>query len=104
MAISLISSERDYHNQEIKIMEKDGKVKGSTLIKRGFAHMQKHGVIMDVTNAEQAKIAEEAGAVAVLVLDKLPYDVRKAGGVARSASVKAISEIINTVSITIMAK
>ncbi len=104
MAISLISSDRDYHNQEIKIIEKDGKVKGSTLIKRGFAHMQKHGVIMDVTNAEQAKIAEEAGAVAVMVLDKLPYDVRKAGGVARTASVKAISEIINTVSIPIMAK
>ncbi|MDQ4073521.1 MAG: pyridoxal 5'-phosphate synthase lyase subunit PdxS, partial [Thermoproteota archaeon] len=56
------------------------------------------------TNAEQAKIAEEAGAVAVMVLDKLPYDVRKAGGVARTASVKAISEIINTVSIPIMAK
>jgi pyridoxal 5'-phosphate synthase pdxS subunit len=104
MAISLISSERNSHKQEINPMEKDGKVKGSTLIKRGFAHMQKHGVIMDVTNVEQAKIAEEAGAVAVMVLDKLPYDVRKAGGVARTASVKVISEIINSVSIPIMAK
>jgi pyridoxal 5'-phosphate synthase pdxS subunit len=47
-------------------------VRGTTLIKRGFAHMQKHGVIMDVTSIEQAKIAEDAGAVAVMVLDKLP--------------------------------
>src|SRR6187401_1069863 len=79
-------------------------VKGSILVKRGFAHMQKHGVIMDVTNVEQAQIAEEAGAVAVMVLDKLPYDVRKAGGVARTAGVKTIEEIMNAVSIPIMAK
>jgi pyridoxal 5'-phosphate synthase pdxS subunit len=79
-------------------------VKGSTLVKRGFAHMQKHGVIMDVTNVEQAQIAEDAGAVAVMVLDKLPYDVRKAGGIARTASIKAIVEIMDTVSIPIMAK
>ncbi|NHV07086.1 MAG: pyridoxal 5'-phosphate synthase lyase subunit PdxS, partial [Thaumarchaeota archaeon] len=59
------------------VMEsKLGKVrvlKGSTLVKRGFAHMLKHGVVMDVTNVEQAQTAEEAGAVAVMVLDKLPY-------------------------------
>ncbi|MGH9973443.1 MAG: pyridoxal 5'-phosphate synthase lyase subunit PdxS, partial [Nitrososphaeraceae archaeon] len=67
---------------------------GTALIKRGFAHMQKHGVIMDVTNVEQAQIAEDAGAVAVMVLDKLPYDVRHAGGVARTASVKVIQSVL----------
>ena len=77
---------------------------GTTLIKRGFAHMQKHGVIMDVTNVEQAQIAEDAGAVAVMVLDKLPYDVRRAGGVARTASVKIIETVLDGVSIPIMAK
>jgi pyridoxal 5'-phosphate synthase pdxS subunit len=66
--------------------------------------MQKHGVIMDVTNVEQAQIAEEAGAVAVMVLDKLPYDVRKAGGVARTASLKVIEEILDHVTIPVMAK
>lgn len=59
---------------------------------------------MDVTNVEQAQIAEDAGAVAVMVLDKLPYDVRKAGGIARTASIKSIIEIMDTVSIPIMAK
>ena len=77
---------------------------GTVLVKRGFAHMQKHGVIMDVTSVEQAQIAEEAGAVAVMVLDKLPYDVRKAGGVARTASLKAIEEIMDHVTIPVMAK
>lgn len=78
--------------------------RGTALVKRGFAHMQKHGVIMDVTNIEQAQIAEEAGAVAVMVLDKLPYDVRKAGGVARTASLKVIEEIMDHVTIPVMAK
>ncbi len=104
MAISLISSETNSKGQKIKMIENGKIVKGSTLIKRGFAHMQKHGVIMDVTNVEQAQIAEDAGAVAVMVLDKLPYDVRKAGGIARTASIKAIIDIMNTVSIPIMAK
>lgn len=66
--------------------------------------MQKHGVIMDVTNTEQAQIAEDAGAVAVMVLDKLPFDVRSAGGVARTASVKVVQEIIDAVTIPVMAK
>ena len=79
-------------------------ITGTTLVKRGFAHMQKHGVIMDVTNIEQAQIAEDAGAVAVMVLDKLPFDVRLAGGVARTASVKVIQEIMDAVTIPIMAK
>jgi pyridoxal 5'-phosphate synthase pdxS subunit len=66
--------------------------------------MQKHGVIIDVTNVEQAQIAEDAGAVAVMVLDKLPFDVRLAGGVARTASVKVVQEIMDAVTIPIMAK
>ena len=104
MAISLISSDSNSKGQKVKITENGVVVKGSTLLKRGFAHMQKHGVIMDVTNVEQAQIAEDAGAVAVMVLDKLPYDVRKAGGVARTASIKSISDIMDAVSIPIMAK
>lgn len=79
-------------------------VQGTTLVKRGFAHMLKHGVVMDVTNVEQAQIAEEAGAVSVMVLDKLPYDVRKAGGVARTASLEAIQAILDHVTIPVMAK
>lgn len=59
---------------------------------------------MDVTNTEQAQIAEDAGAVAVMVLDKLPFDVRSAGGVARTASVKVVQEIIDAVTIPVMAK
>ena len=65
--------------------------------------MQKHGVIMDVTNVEQAHIAEDAGAVAVMVLDKVPFDVRKAGGVT-TASVKVIEAVLDSISIPIMAK
>src|SRR6478672_1458772 len=104
MAISLISSETNAKGQKIKMIKDGIIVKGSTLVKRGFAHMQKHGVIMDVTNVEQAQIAEDAGAVAVMVLDKLPYDIRKSGGVARTASVKVINDIIDAVTIPIMAK
>src|SRR5213078_3379782 len=58
---------------------------GTELLKRGFARMQKGGVVMDVTNAEQALIAEEAGAVAVMALERVPADIRAAGGVARMA-------------------
>ncbi|WP_290623324.1 MULTISPECIES: pyridoxal 5'-phosphate synthase lyase subunit PdxS [unclassified Archaeoglobus] len=77
---------------------------GTELIKRGFAKMQKGGVIMDVTNAEQAAIAEEAGAVAVMALHKVPADIRSAGGVARMADPKKIQEIIDAVTIPVMAK
>ena len=73
-------------------------------VKRGFMKMVKHGVIMDVTNVDQAQVAEEAGAVAVMVLDKLPYDVRKSGGVARTASLKVIEEVMDHVTIPVMAK
>ena len=79
-------------------------VRGTSTLKRGFAHMLKNGVVMDVTNVEQAQIAEEAGAVSVMVLDKLPSDVRKAGGVARTASIRIIEEIMDNVTIPVMAK
>ncbi|MGB0365878.1 MAG: pyridoxal 5'-phosphate synthase lyase subunit PdxS, partial [Candidatus Poseidoniaceae archaeon] len=58
---------------------------GSDLIKRGFARMQQGGVIMDVVDAEQAAVAEDAGAVAVMALERVPADIRKAGGVARTS-------------------
>src|SRR5688500_5894053 len=102
MTISLVASEEGAKG--IKVERDAQTVRGTTLLKRGFAHMQKHGVVMDVTSVEQARIAEEAGAVAVMVLDKLPYDVRKAGGVARTASIKVIEEIMDAVTIPIMAK
>jgi len=77
---------------------------GTTLLKRGFAKMVKGGVIMDVTNAEQAKIAEEAGAVAVMALEKVPADIRAKGGVARMADPEKIKEIMDAVTIPVMAK
>jgi pyridoxal 5'-phosphate synthase pdxS subunit len=70
----------------------------------GLAEMLKGGVIMDVTNAEQAKIAEDAGAVAVMALERVPADIRREGGVARMASVKKIKEIQQAVTIPVMAK
>ena len=73
-------------------------------VKVGLAEMLKGGVIMDVTNAEQARIAENAGACAVMALERVPSDIRKEGGVARMASPKIIREIMNTVSIPVMAK
>ncbi len=73
-------------------------------LKVGLAEMLKGGVIMDVTTAEQAKIAEEGGAVAVMALERVPADIRKEGGVARMASVKIIKEIMDAVTIPVMAK
>jgi pyridoxal 5'-phosphate synthase pdxS subunit len=73
-------------------------------LKVGLAEMLKGGVIMDVTNAEQAKIAEDAGAVSVMALERIPADIRAHGGVARMSSPKIIKEIMNTVSIPVMAK
>src|SRR5918911_5608137 len=104
MTISLVAAELESTGLKPTSFKNTYISRGTTLIKRGFAHMQKHGVIMDVTNVEQAQIAEEAGAVAVMVLDKLPYDVRKAGGVARTASIKVIKDIMEAVTIPIMAK
>ncbi|MEL4026990.1 pyridoxal 5'-phosphate synthase lyase subunit PdxS [Lysinibacillus endophyticus] len=77
---------------------------GTELVKRGMAEMQKGGVIMDVVNAEQAKIAEAAGAVAVMALERVPSDIRKAGGVARMADPRIVEEVMNAVSIPVMAK
>jgi pyridoxal 5'-phosphate synthase pdxS subunit len=78
--------------------------KGTWVIKEGFADMFKNGVIMDVTTPEQGKIAEDAGAVAVMALERVPADIRKAGGVARMADVGLIRRIMETVSIPVMAK
>ncbi len=77
---------------------------GTTLLKKGFAQMQKGGVVMDVTNAKQAEIAEDAGAVAVMALERVPADIRKDGGVARMADPSVIETIIDSVSIPVMAK
>jgi pyridoxal 5'-phosphate synthase pdxS subunit len=77
---------------------------GTMRLKVGLAEMLKGGVIMDVTNAEQAKIAEDAGAVAVMALERVPSDIRKDGGVARMSPVKKIKEIQQTVSVPVMAK
>lgn len=73
-------------------------------LKTGLAEMLKGGVIMDVTNAEQARIAEEAGAVSVMALERVPSDIRRDGGVARMSNVKVIKEIMAAVSIPVMAK
>ena len=77
---------------------------GSELVKRGFARMQQGGVIMDVTTADQAAIAEEVGAVAVMALERVPADIRAAGGVARMADPRKVKEIQERVSIPVMAK
>ncbi len=76
----------------------------SIRLKTGLAEMLKGGVIMDVTDAEQARIAEDAGAVAVMALERVPADIRKEGGVARMASPQKIREIMKTVTIPVMAK
>ncbi|MFB6109743.1 MAG: pyridoxal 5'-phosphate synthase lyase subunit PdxS, partial [Halodesulfurarchaeum sp.] len=77
---------------------------GTDLVKRGFAQMQKGGVIMDVVNRKQARIAEDAGAVAVMALEAVPADIRKRGGVARMADPGEVREIIDEVSIPVMGK
>ena len=78
--------------------------RGTSLVKRGFAQMQKGGVIMDVVNREQARIAEDAGAVAVMHLESVPADIRKRGGVARMADPGALEEVAEEVSIPVMGK
>ncbi|MCO6547737.1 MAG: pyridoxal 5'-phosphate synthase lyase subunit PdxS [Gilliamella sp.] len=79
-------------------------ITGTQTVKRGMAQMQKGGVIMDVVNAEQAKIAEQAGAVAVMALERVPSDIRAAGGVARMADPTIVEQVMNAVSIPVMAK
>src|SRR2546421_394293 len=78
--------------------------KGTWLLKRGLAQMLKGGVIMDVVTPEQAKIAEEAGACAVMALERVPADIRAAGGVARMSNPDMIDGIKEAVTIPVMAK
>ena len=82
----------------------EGLRRGTDLIKRGFARMQKGGVIMDVVNVEQAQIAEDAGAVAVMALEAVPADIRKRGGVARMADPADVEAIVESVSLPVMGK
>jgi pyridoxal 5'-phosphate synthase pdxS subunit len=82
----------------------DSVEKGTITVKRGLAEMLKGGVIMDVTNVEHAKIAEDAGAVAVMALERVPADIRAAGGVARMADPTVIQGIMEAVTIPVMAK
>jgi pyridoxal 5'-phosphate synthase pdxS subunit len=82
----------------------DANVTGTLRVKTGLAEMLKGGVIMDVVNAEQAKIAEDAGAVAVMALERVPADIRAAGGVARMADPTIVESIVSSVSIPVMAK
>src|SRR6476620_1469064 len=77
---------------------------GTMRVKSGLAEMLKGGVIMDVTNADQAKIAEDAGAVSVMALERVPADIRAQGGVARMASIRKMKEIMRSVTIPVMAK
>jgi pyridoxal 5'-phosphate synthase pdxS subunit len=77
---------------------------GTKILKEGFAKMTKGGVVMDVVNADQAVIAEEAGAVSVMALERVPADIRSAGGVARMADPLKVEEIMEAVSIPVMAK
>ncbi|MCX8650491.1 pyridoxal 5'-phosphate synthase lyase subunit PdxS [Gilliamella sp. B2776] len=79
-------------------------VTGTQTVKRGMARMQKGGVIMDVVNAEQAKIAEQAGAVAVMALERVPSDIRASGGVARMADPTIVEQVMKAVTIPVMAK
>ncbi len=82
----------------------NGEQTGTLRLKTGLAEMLKGGVVMDVTNAEQAKIAEDAGAVSVMALERVPADIRKEGGVARMANPRKIREIMAVVTIPVMAK
>jgi pyridoxal 5'-phosphate synthase pdxS subunit len=82
----------------------DDKKTGTLTLKTGLAEMLKGGVIMDVTNPEQARIAEDAGAVAVMALERVPADIRRDGGVARMADPEIVTRIMDTVSIPVMAK
>jgi pyridoxal 5'-phosphate synthase pdxS subunit len=85
-------------------MDSNNHVTGTARVKRGLAEMLKGGVIMDVVTADQARIAEEAGAVAVMALERVPADIRAQGGVARMSDPELIEQIIQAVSIPVMAK
>src|SRR6266536_783969 len=85
-------------------MDSNNHVTGTARVKRGLAEMLKGGVIMDVVTADQAKIAEEAGAVAVMALERVPADIRAQGGLARMSDPELIEQIIEAVSVPVMAK
>ncbi len=91
-------------DQHVSATPSAGQQQGTARVKRGMAEMLKGGVIMDVVNAEQAKIAEDAGAVAVMALERVPADIRAQGGVARMSDPDMIQGIIDAVSIPVMAK
>jgi len=90
-----------YINEQEEFLKME---KGTLRVKSGLAEMLKGGVIMDVTTVEQARIAEEAGAVSVMALERVPADIRAAGGVARMADLEIIQKIMDAVSIPVMAK
>jgi pyridoxal 5'-phosphate synthase pdxS subunit len=92
------------NHAKLIINEENPMLQGTDVLKQGFAKMTKGGVIMDVVNAEQAAVAEDAGAVAVMALEKVPADIRAAGGVARMADPTKVQEILDAVSIPVMAK
>ncbi len=85
-------------------MDSNNHITGTARVKRGLAEMLKGGVIMDVVTADQAKIAEEAGAVAVMALERVPADIRAQGGLARMSDPELIEQIIEAVSVPVMAK
>jgi pyridoxal 5'-phosphate synthase pdxS subunit len=93
-----------YNLTEARELTMDEKKTGTLTLKTGLAEMLKGGVIMDVTTAEQARIAEDAGAVAVMALERVPADIRRDGGVARMADPEIITRIMDTVTIPVMAK
>src|SRR6202142_1481415 len=86
------------------VLKSTGPVTGTARVKRGMAEMLKGGVIMDVVTPDQARIAEDAGAVAVMALERVPADIRAAGGVARMSDPSMIVGIMEAVSIPVMAK
>src|SRR5512132_112558 len=90
--------------EEFSSMEPSNQVTGTARVKRGLAEMLKGGVIMDVVTADQARIAEEAGAVAVMALERVPADIRAQGGVARMSDPELVHQIMDAVSIPVMAK
>ncbi|TEX52084.1 MAG: pyridoxal 5'-phosphate synthase lyase subunit PdxS [Actinomycetales bacterium mxb001] len=91
-------------HREVAVSTTESPVTGTTRVKRGMAEMLKGGVIMDVVTPEQAKIAEDAGAVAVMALERVPADIRAQGGVARMSDPDMIQGIVETVTIPVMAK
>jgi pyridoxal 5'-phosphate synthase pdxS subunit len=90
-----------FFSKELAVVDKEV---GTFAIKKGLAQMLKGGVIMDVVTPEHARIAEDAGAVAVMALERVPADIRAAGGVARMSDPELILQIMETVSIPVMAK